>query len=128
MLFINLIFFLSLLLPSSSSNWCLYKEYVPSPSRFSSFIFFLILFLVAWEELAVYNLDFLGCFDGKVTVQDLNVLEMNFLNLIQYPFLVLFILLLVIFISFLVFHNYVIHLCACNVPSVHYCNMFFSFL
>jgi len=43
-----------------------------------------IVALKTWEELAVYNLDFLGCFDGKVTVQDLNMLEMNFLNLIQY--------------------------------------------
>jgi len=43
-----------------------------------------IVSLKAWEELAVYNLDFLGCFDGKVTVRDLNLLEMHFLNLIQY--------------------------------------------
>jgi hypothetical protein len=43
-----------------------------------------IVALKTWEELAVYNLDFLGCFDGKVTVQDLNMLEMHFLNLIQY--------------------------------------------
>lgn len=43
-----------------------------------------IVALKAWEELAVYNLDFLGCFDGKVTVRDLNLLEMHFLNLIQY--------------------------------------------
>jgi len=43
-----------------------------------------IVALKTWEELAVYNLDFLGCFDGKVTVQDLNLLEMNFLNLIQF--------------------------------------------
>jgi len=43
-----------------------------------------IVSLKAWEELAVYNLDFLGCFDGKVTVQDLNLLEMNFLGLVQY--------------------------------------------
>jgi hypothetical protein len=43
-----------------------------------------IVALKTWEELAVYNLDFLGCFDGKVTVQDLNLLEMHFLNLIQY--------------------------------------------
>lgn len=43
-----------------------------------------IVALKTWEELAVYNLDFLGCFDGKVTVQDLNHLEMHFLNLIQY--------------------------------------------
>jgi len=43
-----------------------------------------IVSLKAWEELAVYNLDFLGCFDGKVTIHDLNQLEMHFLNLIQY--------------------------------------------
>jgi hypothetical protein len=43
-----------------------------------------IVALKTWEELAVYNLDFLGCFDGKVTVQDLNNLEMKFLGLIQY--------------------------------------------
>jgi len=43
-----------------------------------------IVALKAWEELAVYNLDFLGCFDGKVTVRDLNLLEMHFLSLIQY--------------------------------------------
>jgi len=43
-----------------------------------------IVSLKAWEELAVYNLDFLGCFDGKVTVRDLNFLEMHFLSLIQY--------------------------------------------
>jgi len=43
-----------------------------------------IVALKTWEELAVYNLDFLGCFDGKVTVQDLNLLEMHFLNLIQF--------------------------------------------
>lgn len=43
-----------------------------------------IVALKTWEELAVYNMDFLGCFDGQVTVQDLNLLEMNFLNLIQY--------------------------------------------
>jgi len=43
-----------------------------------------VVALKAWEELAVYNTDFLGCFDGKVTIKDLNMLEMHFLNLIQY--------------------------------------------
>lgn len=43
-----------------------------------------IVALKAWEDLAVFNNDFLGCFDGKVTVKDLNFLEMQFLHLIQY--------------------------------------------
>lgn len=48
------------------------------------FYYCVLTFSPAWEELAVYNFDFIGCFDGVVTVQDLNLLEMHFLNLIQY--------------------------------------------
>lgn len=38
----------------------------------------------AWNDLAVWNEDFLALFKGFVKIRDLNALEMKFLNLIQY--------------------------------------------
>jgi len=38
----------------------------------------------AWNDLAVWNEDFLALFKGFVKIRDLNALEMKFLSLIQY--------------------------------------------
>jgi len=43
-----------------------------------------IVALKAWEELAVWNQEFIACFKGYVTIKDLNMLESQFLNLIQF--------------------------------------------
>jgi len=43
-----------------------------------------IVALKAWEELAVWNQEFIACFKGYVTIKDLNQLESQFLNLIQF--------------------------------------------
>jgi len=40
--------------------------------------------LKTWEELAVYNADFLQCFYGYLSVKDVNILEMHFLTLIDF--------------------------------------------
>lgn len=40
--------------------------------------------LKTWEDLAVYNLEFIGVFNGKLSTKDLNNLEMQFLCLLEY--------------------------------------------
>lgn len=40
--------------------------------------------LKTWEDLAVYNLEFIGVFNGKLSTKDLNNLEMQFLYLLEY--------------------------------------------
>lgn len=40
--------------------------------------------LKTWEDFAVYNTEFLGVFGGKLTIKELNILEMHFLALIEF--------------------------------------------
>jgi len=40
--------------------------------------------LKTWEDFAVYNNEFLGVFNGKISIKELNILEMHFLALIDF--------------------------------------------
>jgi len=40
--------------------------------------------LKTWEDFAVYNTEFLGVFGGKMSIKELNILEMHFFNLIEF--------------------------------------------
>jgi hypothetical protein len=40
--------------------------------------------LKTWEDFAVYNTEFLGVFAGKMSIKELNILEMHFFNLIEF--------------------------------------------
>jgi len=44
----------------------------------------LIVALKAWEDLAVWNDEMVGMFEGAITVKDLNVIEIQFLCLIHF--------------------------------------------
>jgi len=44
----------------------------------------LIVALKAWEDLAVWNDEMVGMFEGTITVKDLNVIEIQFLCLIHF--------------------------------------------